>query len=214
MNARAGPSAAISLDGHRSPRSRSAPPAPGYSSPSPPAITHRSARHGGTTATPTAIVNSSGAGRRVHDHESPGRRYTSAPAVIVDAARSTVRRVGDRATPRSPQGGSELSPRRRRSRDRDRRARRHAVSGARPIAHQPADDRARSPIRCSPDASGTAVVTVTVTDNGGTANGGVNTITQTFIGDRQRRSTRRPRSTRSQPRPRSSRTPPRRRRST
>ena len=31
-----------------------------------------------------------------------------------------------------------------------------------------------------PNASGTAMITVTVTDNGGTANGGINTFSQTF----------------------------------
>ena len=49
--------------------------------------------------------------------------------------------------------------------------------------------------------SGTATITVTVTDNGGTANGGQNTVSQTFTVT-SRRSTSRPRSTRS-------RTPPR-----
>ena len=44
-----------------------------------------------------------------------------------------------------------------------------------------------------PNQSGTAMITVTVMDNGGTANGGVNSVSQTLHGDGHCRSTRPPR---------------------
>ena len=46
--------------------------------------------------------------------------------------------------------------------------------------HQPAAPTGTLTYTPVPNASGTATITVTVNDNGGTANGGVNTVTQTF----------------------------------